>query len=171
MLHNHSNGIGTTQTIINTLPNWDTIINCKIYCKTEIKLWPFSMSLYIWSIKESNCSFCWTGSWIASQAWTHWLKELNGEKQSTKKDNYYWAQDERNWRTEVMGVYLVPIPCPLVPTRANRERKPSGVNHCNTISLLINTEDPIISFDPFHTKRVEVGVSCRSLKDFTSLSS
>lgn len=26
--------------------------------------------------------------------------------------------------------YLVPMPWPLVPTRAKRDRKPSGVNHC-----------------------------------------
>lgn len=33
--------------------------------------------------------------------------------------------------------YLVPMPCPLVPTKANRERKPSGTNHCNTVTPLI----------------------------------
>lgn len=48
------------------------------------------MSLYSWSIKESNCSLCWVGSSSASQAWTHWLRELQSKQRSgsTKRDNY-----------------------------------------------------------------------------------
>lgn len=59
-------------------------IYCRKYCNTEIKLWPFSMSLYSWSIKESKCSLCWAGSSSASQAWTHWLRELRLDNTENK---------------------------------------------------------------------------------------
>lgn len=51
------------------------------------------MSLYSWSIKESNCSLCWVGSSSASQAWTHWLRELesNREKEA-QTGRISWAE-------------------------------------------------------------------------------
>lgn len=48
------------------------------------------MSLYNRSIKESNCSLCWAESCIASQAWTHWLRELKhmgAEKKGRENEN------------------------------------------------------------------------------------
>lgn len=109
------------------------------------------MSLYSWSIKESNCSLCWAGSSSASQAWTHWLKELKlNRKTRAQRENYLsqtkiQVSKKLQWRTSEASVYLVPMPWPLVPTRANRERKPSGTNHCNTIIDCL-TNDGGLSF-------------------------
>ena len=136
--------ITVTPMTIENLLRWDKKI---IYSKNNTARlgsnWPFSMSLYSWSIKESNCSLCWAGSSSASQAWTHWLKELElyRKKIELKRENSlrYRVRLESSSERREESVYLVPMPCPLVPTRANRERKPSGTNHCNTtvLSLII----------------------------------
>lgn len=63
-----------------------TMQSCVCLLKLKAK-WPLSMSLYNWSIKASSCSLCWWGSSSASQAWTHWLRELNQQKLALRKAN------------------------------------------------------------------------------------
>lgn len=77
------------------------------------------------------------------------LTQGAGIKQNKKMKNEKWAQidlrseAEAKWWAVVKEeggerVYLVPMPCPLVPTRENRERKPSGTNHCNIVTTLLS---------------------------------
>lgn len=60
------------------------------------------MSLYNWSIKESKCSLCWAGSCIASQAWTHWLRELGKKikKWENKKEQRHQNKKEIKFRLQ-----------------------------------------------------------------------
>ncbi len=114
------------------------MIYSRCYCRTEVKRWPFSMSLYSWSIKESSCSLCWAGSSSASQAWTHWLRELNTQREIIRVTLRSRVEPVKSrgegWE---VSVYLVPMPWPFVPTRANKERKPSGTNHCKSFRCLL----------------------------------
>lgn len=80
------------------LLSWEKLCFTKYYCRTKLKLWPFSMSLYNWSIKESNCSLCWAGSSSASQAWTHWLKELELIGKNEHKDRQQRVSNRGGWR-------------------------------------------------------------------------
>lgn len=67
-------------------------------------------------------------------------------------ENTGMAQSDPNEGSDILNVqrvYLVPMPCPLVPTRANRERKPSAVNHCNTkMHILMHTGMLLVCFVP-----------------------